>query len=146
MIKEIAEIIQDSTSGPEWQLLHEVKKGSKDIKERKEEKQHPQTPDIPNTFMYAEREEVKMEGEDGVKAHNVIGGETKIDRSKKAKIRQMVEISSKGKVEEIEVTNLLWAQISKQNKVHDESTQLERRSKLFKANKRHVGIGQTHKK
>ena len=25
MIEEIAEIIQDSTSGPEWQLLHEIK-------------------------------------------------------------------------------------------------------------------------
>ena len=74
-------------------MLHEIKKGSKDIKERKEEKQDPQTPDIPNTFMYAEREEVRMEGEEGVKAHNVIGGEKKIDRSKKAKIRQMIEIS-----------------------------------------------------
>jgi len=83
VIEEIAEIIQDSTSGPELQLLHEIKKGSKDIKERKEEKQDPQMPDIPNTFMYAEREEVRMEGEEGVKAHNVIGGERKIDRSKK---------------------------------------------------------------
>jgi len=58
----------------------------------------------------------------------------------------MVEISNEGKIEEIEVTNLLWAQISKQNRVHDKGTQLESRSKLFQANKRHVGTGQTHKR
>ena len=37
------------------------------MKERKDEKQDPQTPDIPNTFMYVEREEVRMEGEEGIK-------------------------------------------------------------------------------
>ena len=41
MIEEIAEIIQDSTSGREWQLLHEIQKGSKDTKERTEEMQDP---------------------------------------------------------------------------------------------------------
>ena len=79
---------QDSTSGPEWQLLHEVRREDKNVKERKEERQDPQEPDILNTFMYAGREEVQMEGEDGVKAHNVIGGEKKIDRSKKARTKQ----------------------------------------------------------
>ena len=73
MIEEIAEIIQDSTSGPEWQLLYEIQEGSKDMKERNEEKQDPQTPDMPSTLMYGEREEVRMEGEEGIKAHNVIG-------------------------------------------------------------------------
>ena len=47
------------------QLLHEVKREDKNIKERREEKQDPQEPDIPHTFMYAGREEVQMEGEDG---------------------------------------------------------------------------------
>ena len=36
MLEEIAEVIQESTSGPEWQLLHEIQKGSKDTKEKKE--------------------------------------------------------------------------------------------------------------
>ena len=96
IVKEIAEIIQDSTSGPEWQLLHEVRREDKNVKERKEERQDPQEPDILNTFMYAGREEVQMEGEDGVKAHNVIGGEKKIDRSKKERTKQMIEISNSG--------------------------------------------------
>ena len=96
--------------------------------------------------MYEGREEVRMEGEDGVKAHNVIGGEKKIDRSKRARTKQMIETSNSGVIEEIETTNLLWAQISKQNRVQSESMQLESRSKLFRASKRHIGINQTHKK
>ena len=144
IVKEIAEIIQDSTSGPEWQLLHEVRREDKNVKERKEERQDPQEPDILNTFMYAGREEVQMEGEDGVKAHNVIGGEKKIDRSKKERTKQMIEISNSGVIEEIEITNLLWRQISKQNKVQSESRQLESRGKLFRASKRHIGMDQTH--
>ena len=63
-----------------------ITNGCKDIRERREEKQDPQTPDIPNTFMHTEREEVMMEGKEGVKAHNIVGGERKIDRSRKAKI------------------------------------------------------------
>ena len=122
-----------------------ITNGCKDIRERREEKQDPQTPDIPNTFMHTEREEVMMEGKEGVKAHNVIGGERKIDRSRKAKVRQIIEISNKGKIEEIEITNLLWAQISKQNREYDKEKQLDCRGKLFKTNKKHVGMGQTHK-
>ena len=68
-----------------------------------------------------------------------------IDRSKKAKVGQMIEISNEGKIEEIEITNLLWAQISKQNRVYNKGKQLESRGRLLKANKRHIGIGQTHK-
>ena len=60
-----------------------------------------------------------------MKAHNVIGGEKKIDRSKKAKTKQIIEISNSGVIEEIEITSLLWTQINKQYKVHNESMQLE---------------------
>ena len=59
ILEEISEIIQGSTSGPEWQLLHEIQKGSKDTKEKREEKQDPQTPDIPNSFMYCMQKEKK---------------------------------------------------------------------------------------
>ena len=52
----------------------------------------------------------------------------------------------KEKIEEIEITNLLWEQIKRQNRVYDKDKQLESRGKLFKANKRHTGTGQTHKK
>ena len=57
----------------------------------------------------------------------------------------MIEIRNKGEMEEIEITNLLWAQIRKQNRVYDKDKQLESRSELFKANKRHTGTGQTHR-
>lgn len=77
-------------SGPEWQLLHEVKEEKVGIREEIEGKQDPQTLDIPNSFMYEDREEIMMEGAEGIKAHNVIpvGGEKRIGRSKKAKTRQ----------------------------------------------------------
>ena len=57
----------------------------------------------------------------------------------------MIEISNEGEIEEVEITNLLWAQIRKQNRIYDKDKQLESRGKLCKANKRHTGIGQTHK-
>ena len=56
-----------------------------------------------------------------MKPHNVTGGEKKIDRSRKAKTRQMIEISNKGRTEEIEITKLLWAQINMQNREYNES-------------------------
>ena len=55
-----------------------------------------------------------------MKLHNVTGGEKKIDRSRKAKTRQMIEISDKGKMEEIEITKLPWAQIHMQNREYNE--------------------------
>ena len=71
--------------------------------------------------MYTDREEVMMGGTEGVKAHSVTGGEKKIDRSRKTKTRQMIEISNKGRTEEIEITKLLWAQINTQNREYNES-------------------------
>ena len=68
-------------SGLEWKLLHEVKEEKAGLHEEREDKKDPWTPDIPNSFMYADREEVMMEGAEAVKAHNIIGGDKK-NRSK----------------------------------------------------------------
>ena len=69
--------------------------------------------------MHTDREDVMIEGIEGVKAHNVTGGEKKIDRSRTAKTRQMIEISNKGRTEEIEITKLLRAQINLQNREYN---------------------------
>ena len=54
LTEEITEIIEKSKSGPEWQLLHEVKEEKAGIQEEKEDEKDPQTPGILTSFMYAD--------------------------------------------------------------------------------------------
>ena len=79
--KEVAEMIRDSTVGPEWKYMHRAAQAQKwKLTVKKEHRKDPEEADVHYTFMSNDGREIDFEGEEGIKKWNRIGGDKKISR------------------------------------------------------------------